>query len=210
MSLMKLLSVSQSFAGGRNEPGRYKMAEQSLLPKFAPVGRPISLAPLRGPAEPPAQHKSDKADPGSSASRWEGANPMPALKYSPGKISSFAGPMARTVAAVMPVPSAAVCPNAVPASTNWFRFGKHPFLHQLAEKTGPQTPVQTELSLDAVRPVRNDLSDADLEVVPVKPAIDPSGKQKSGRARWFKPELTGLAWSRLTARLFNNSQRLRA
>ena len=209
MSLMKLLSVSHSFVGGRNQSGRYKMAEQSLLPKFAPVGRPISLAPIRDPAVAPAQHKSDKTESATSAPGFASANPMPAVEYPPGKTPSFVGPMARTIAAVTPQPSAAVCLNAVPASTNWFRFGKNPFTHLRTERTGPQTPVQTELSLDAVRPVRNDLSDADLEVVPVKPAMEPPGKQKPARARWFKPELTGLAWSRLTARLFN-SQRLRA
>ena len=74
MSLIKLLSVSQSLVGGRNQPGRYKMADQNLLPKFAPVGRPISLAPKRKPQEALTQNESDKAKPWTRASGIESAD----------------------------------------------------------------------------------------------------------------------------------------
>jgi len=37
------------------------------------------------------------------------------------------------------------------------------------EKPAPRAPVQGELSLDKVKPLRNDLSDCDLELVPRKP-----------------------------------------
>lgn len=45
MSLIKLLSVSQSFERTKTDPDRYKIQQQYLLPKFAPANRPISLAP---------------------------------------------------------------------------------------------------------------------------------------------------------------------
>ena len=69
-------------------------------------------------------------------------------------------------------------------------------------------PAQAELSLDAVKPVRNDLSDSDLQIVPAKPENRPDAA-KPPRSRLLKPELTGLAWSRLTARFFD-SERVRA
>jgi hypothetical protein len=53
-------------------------------------------------------------------------------------------------------------------------------------------PIQSELSLDEVKVVRNDLSDADLEVVPAKPA----------RRADAVPLPEANAWSRLTTRIF--------
>jgi len=123
MSLMKLLSVSKSFAGGKSQPGRYKLAGQAALPKFTPSAQPVSGAPKREPG-----------------------------------------------------------------------------------KSNPKRPLPTELSLAAVKPVRNDLSDADLEVVPANPQLKPAGAQKSSWQRWLKPELTGMAWNRMRARLFHSGR----
>jgi hypothetical protein len=69
-------------------------------------------------------------------------------------------------------------------------------------------PAQGELSLDAVKPVRNDLSDSDLQIVRAKPELK-ADALKASRPQSWKPELTGFAWSRLTARFFN-SERVRA
>jgi hypothetical protein len=54
--------------------------------------------------------------------------------------------------------------------------------------------VQPELALKKITPLRNDLSDADLEVVERKP------KQKLGMGNL---EPAGEEWTRLTARFFN-------
>ncbi len=208
MSLIKLLSVSQSLVGGRNQPGRYKMADQNLLPKFAPVGRPISLAPKRKPQEPFAPNESDKPKPRTTASGIQSAPGAPELGSIQVKTSALAGSTAEIVTLVATKPPTAICVNAIPASTNWFRLRNNPFATRSAQRTNSLPPAQTELSLDAVKPVRNDLSDADLEVVSGKPETKQSGAQKRRGPRWFKPELTGLAWRRLTARLFD-SERVR-
>ncbi|PYJ80815.1 MAG: hypothetical protein DME22_23120 [Verrucomicrobia bacterium] len=208
MSLIKLLSVSQSLVGGRNQPERYKMADQNLLPKFAPVGRPISLAPKRKPQEPLAQNGSDKLKIRTAASGIESAPGALASDPMQGKTSPLAGSTAEVVTTIAPKTPSAVCVNAIPASTNWFRLRNNPFATRLAVKINSQPPARTELSLDAVKPVRNDLSDADLEVVSAKPETKHSGAQKPPGRPWFKPELTGLAWRRLTARLFD-SERMR-
>ena len=235
---MKLLSVSKSFAGGRNQQGRYKMAEQGLLPKFAPMGRAVSLAPNR---------KSEETAPKQEA------NGTPPAPLSPLQQQFFraAEPVAEPVKTVAAGPRSGVCVNANAAPTNWFRLGNNPFVNRLAGRPKPQTPqgapkngagtassphfvrstafcgdepsppllarvvkrslmapAQVELSLDAVKPVRNDLSDSDLQIVPAKPEIKPD-TSKPPRPRGPRPELTGLAWSRLTARFFN-SERVRA
>src|ERR1044071_3367366 len=114
MSLMKLLSVSKSFAGGRNLPGRYKMAEQGLLPKFAPIGRPVSLAPM---------HHSDEPGP----KRGTHGAPTPSPELLPQEFLRATEQGAEPARPVAPGPRAAVCVNAIPAPTNWFRLGNNPF-----------------------------------------------------------------------------------
>jgi len=59
-------------------------------------------------------------------------------------------------------------------------------------------PVQTELSLDAVKPVRNDLSDSDLEVVAGKaaaPAVPMSPTTTATSAH--EAEASGVVWHQL-------------
>ncbi len=63
-------------------------------------------------------------------------------------------------------------------------------------------PVQGELRLDRIKVVRNDLSDADLEVVPVKPLA------AAVRAASVLPGIEGTAspgtaWGRMVTRLFD-------
>jgi hypothetical protein len=63
------------------------------------------------------------------------------------------------------------------------------------------TPIQTELSLDKVKVVRNDLSDADLEVVPVTTAKGLLGNSPPAQVTALRGRMNG-SWNRLTARLF--------
>src|SRR5882724_5615836 len=115
MSLMKLLSVSKSFAGGRNQSGRYKMVEQGLLPKFAPVGRPVSLAPKRKSVAP-------------AAKKEQSTIPMDASNSQPENLFQIADRVTEPVKAVAPTPRVAACVNANAAPTNWFRLGNKPFV----------------------------------------------------------------------------------
>src|SRR6266566_7301651 len=108
MILMKLLSVSKSFAGGRNQPSRYKMAEQGLLPKFAPMARPVSLAPKR---------KSDEPAPRREAN----GTPTIPLNSPRQQFLQVADPLTEPPKTVALAPRAAVCVNAIAAPTNWFR-----------------------------------------------------------------------------------------
>lgn len=192
---MKLLSMSTSFAGGRNGPGRYKMADQGLLPKFAAMGRPVSLAPVRLPDEPVPK---------------QAAHRTPAIPMNPPQQKSARAAQKRTepVEAIAPALRAAVCVNANSAPTNWFRLGTPPAVNRSAGRPTFLMPAQGELSLDSVKPVRNDLSDSDLQIVQAKPEMKPDALKPTRPHSW-KPELTGLAWSRLTARFFN-SERVRA
>ncbi|EEF60436.1 hypothetical protein Cflav_PD3406 [Pedosphaera parvula Ellin514] len=66
-----------------------------------------------------------------------------------------------------------------------------------------RTHVQTELSLEKVKPVRNDLSDSDLEVVSPKRAQLPKGPQP-----YLKPltKTEPTTWNRLTSRFFGPTE----
>jgi hypothetical protein len=61
----------------------------------------------------------------------------------------------------------------------------------------PQPPMQAELSLDRVKVVHNDLTDADVEVVPIK-----SRTASEGEAPMVPPAQAGDSWSRLSAKIF--------
>jgi len=205
---MKLLTVSRSFAGGKSQQGLYKMAEQGMLPKFAPVGRPVSLAPNRESDESVRSGRSINFDNVAPVPKSEQNIPMRVSDPSREQASAFAVSASAPVFAHSVGAQRSFCLNAIPAPANLFRLHKNPFANRPVEKFKPTEPLQTELSLDAVKPVRNDLSDTDLEIVPIKAEIK-AGASKPPRSRLFKPELAGLAWSRLTARLFN-SERVRA
>ena len=192
---MKLLSMSKSFAGGRNQSGRYKIVEQGLLPKFAPMGRPVSLAPKQQWVEPAPRLEANGTPTNLSNSLQQ-------------QFLRAEEPVAEPVKTAVSGARSVVCLNANAAPTNWFRLGNNPFVNRPAGRPRPPTPAQAELSLDAVKPVRNDLSDSDLQIVTAKPEIKPDAL-KLPHPRWLRPELTGLAWSRFTSRFFN-SDRVRA
>lgn len=86
---------------------------------------------------------------------------------------------------------------------------------QAAKPIRPRTdrpPVQTELSLERVKVVRNDLSDADLEVIPARPAKPAKVSLPAPQtARVREPVLAGqvrepTAWGRLSSRWFGAGQ----
>ena len=174
MSLSQLLVVGKSIEGGKDTPCPYRINDDKALPRFAPVGRPISLAP---PPKPFAEtvelfHTARKA-----------RQPIPAP------------PLPRTA----PVAAPAVTVSARPGRKRLSR------LNPFANRSGvSRTPVQTELSLDTLRVVRNDLSDADLELVPAQPAR-PFGPQPAGPEA-VKRKAAVTVWSRLTAKLLGLRQ----
>ncbi len=58
-------------------------------------------------------------------------------------------------------------PTAAYPLGRWTLF-KNPFVKRSSPPPAPAAPVQAEMMLDLVRPIRNDLSDSDLELVPAR------------------------------------------
>lgn len=87
-------------------------------------------------------------------------------------VRHFSGSSAERAKAV-PVPR----PGRTAASAGWAKK-----LNPFAKQGAPieRTAVQGELSLDNVKPLRNDLSDTDLELAAVKPAEMTPGVVKIG------------------------------
>jgi hypothetical protein len=66
-----------------------------------------------------------------------------------------------------------------------------------------KSPVQTELSLDQIRVLRNDLRDADLEVVAARPPTPAAAPAKPAEV---KPAVAETAWGRVTNRIVGASK----
>jgi hypothetical protein len=186
MSLMQLLTVGRSLGTIKDQPSRYKMTQQNLLPKFGrPSGAESIVASQATRAEAP---KVEHPQPGPVDQEK-----MPMTHK---KIVSKAGDEAR------PDETSPEVPKAAFPSGRWTRI-RNPFGARKTEEI-PAAPAQGELSLDMVKPVRNDLNDADLEVVLARRKL--ASVEERIRVPAQQPEPVGYLWSRLSARLFRTEQ----
>jgi hypothetical protein len=169
---MRLLSMSQNLAAGVAASTRYNFSSKNALPKFAPVGRTVALAPVGKPALAL-----------SSLFRSQAHEPSE-------KTSATATFSAGTQSQVLNHPS------------------QRPRLAK-----GSCRMVQSHLSLDTVKVVCNDLSDADLEVVSAGRPVSTASDKNTFSLRAEQPAATEVAkdsgFRRLVTRWFS-SERERA
>jgi hypothetical protein len=184
MSLMQLLTVGRSFGSVEDRPSPYRMIQENLLPKFGPADRSEMK-------QPPVE-TSVAAAPGDLGVRagWADASKRSETKMNAIEIQVQAAPGA----------SSALPPEAYPLG-RWTTM-RNPFHRRTASQKSPRL-VQGELSLDAVRPVRNDLNESDLEVIPARvaePGVsdEPVSTEETEGA-------TGFLWNRLRARLLKRT-----
>lgn len=171
MKLGKLLGAGKSFFGGQ-EPAAYRADRSVYLPKFNEGKNPFSSK---------APHVATP-EPGPKTALSDAVSPAPAPAVVP---AAALQPATQVVALEKPVVSApalepfagekpSLKPAAKPARAQQWA-AKINQLWAVAKPApqvapaGPMPNVQPELlSLDAVKVVHNDLSDADVEVVPMK------------------------------------------
>lgn len=199
MSLMQLLTVGRSLRSVKGGRSPFRPAEQGMLPKFASSRAPeVKLeakeipqpSPVRSPFVPPSQ-KPAKSAKGTLLKKifspFKRNKTMNAVEAEPQSVSA----------------SAPTKPEQAFPFGRWTLFS-NPF--NRSSKTRPKTdagPVQTELSLDAVKPVRNDLSDSDLEVVPVKAADTAAPVSATTTVTSaHETESSGVVWHQLKSHLF--------
>jgi hypothetical protein len=196
MSLMQLLAVGKSLVGLGNQPSRYKMVEQNLLPKFAPVTRAGPSPQLLVKAEPVRRQLSFLAV----------TSPQVDIPRIAPEVAR--PPLHRETP---PRKEAGVEHIALDVKTPADSVGKRKsfFASSFFSKSGAKRReelVQVELALETVRVVRNDLSDADVEVVRSRADSKASGWKQQQRPLRDETAAPGMRWSQLSSRLFETSQ----
>ena len=174
MKLGKLLNASTSIFGG-GEPLSYRL-NIGGLPKFNAGRNPFATKAAETETEAPTvQEVQRRAEPalGAPASSDVSSPVKERLLTSSPTSASAAKPagaedasMRRQAVAAPATPSPAA---AKPSKQGW-ATRLNPF--RAPEPAQPTQAVQSELSLDTVKVVHNDLTDADVEVVPVKSHAD--------------------------------------
>jgi len=216
MSLLRLLTAGKSLVGLKDQQLRY-MTRGVSLPKFGSKKNPFR-ATTKAEAAVPAE--STRAS-GVSAPQaplsvtGAGGQPRDASDFvKTGSRNAVADSEARTpsyAAAKVdryhaPNPGTGGSNGSAPSAEGYFTLTKLLFWQRTkTERQGqPQHDkpmLQGQLSLEGVKVVRNDLSDTDLEIVPVKPAVTapPAAHTSSKIEKAPSPEN---AWGRMTARIF--------
>jgi hypothetical protein len=159
MNPLRLLTKGRTIRGLKERPGPYKLLEKSALPNFSGPKRTVPTTPH---AEPSV---------GQSA-LFEQSQPKPETVAA---VHAAAEP--ESAPALLPVLAPVPIPTPVPVKVQpskpelWSRLAG--VANGWTRKWVPwrkappfqSSPVQTELALEKVRVMRNDLSDDDLEVV---------------------------------------------
>jgi hypothetical protein len=171
MKLGTLLATGKSLALGRRGESPYRANKQVYLPKFCSSKNPFTAAAeteagteAAGPAVENAKAAPVKRE---LATKTQKLPPLPfAAGHQAAAVENPAGPLKK--------------PGR---SLKW--MGRlNPFVpgavFPAARGKNAKTAVQAELSLDAVKVLRNDLSDVDVEVVPLK-SRPPAGAGGPGR-----------------------------
>jgi hypothetical protein len=158
MSMLRLLSTGKSLVGLKHSPARYRLGDSRALPKFNPGKNPFLAKAALQKTEPSIEEGSSSA-----------ASPAPdrlavVSTGSPGSEPSVstASPRSST-----PFSFRSLLIRLFAPVRNCFRRKTiAPVTRKLT--SAPRLAIQGELSLDAVKVVRNDLSDGDLEIVPAR------------------------------------------
>jgi hypothetical protein len=205
MKLMKLLSVGRSFNGGKRMSGDYKL-QQSLLPKFSSSVRPSKAAVAARLAGRPIA----KSQPQSEVPSHVQEQPQTALVESsiaemPEKTQKIpAGKILQRVPEREAV-------QAEPKADSWMQKRmaalKKRWFPPRSRKRAGAVPTQTEWALENLAVARNDLNDADLEIVARKAAP----KNKTHFADLTRVKISGVAWfKKTTTRMFRTTSPFQA
>ena len=194
MSLLKLLSVGRSFAGAVHEPGRYKMSSEYRLPQFG----------------------SSNSDGRSDCSATQGApEAKPVAAYPLNFFERLLDRFCQRRPTQTPFEARGSGTFHTPEKVRSETFQRRPraplsskprlgaLLGRAPSRPAEQRLQQIELELDQVRVVRNDLSEADLQVVARTGATRSRSAAKEDSQPASPPAADSrLTWNRMTARLF--------
>jgi hypothetical protein len=173
MNLKRLLTVGGSLESRKAASGRYRMAAPGVLPKFELRGDTITAIPMEGVV--PASRRVVKDSPGPLFDTLHPAE-APAPRLSEPRLAEVEKRPEAPVAPQVANPFATAVAGR-PVRLGFFRtlFGAVGGLladafsgrrNRVRSRAGREA-VQGELGLEAVKPLRNDLSGSDFEMVAV-------------------------------------------
>jgi hypothetical protein len=217
MSLLRLLATGKSLVGMPDTNSRYRMRTQNLLPKFGSAKNPFAPPPPN--VEAPGGTATPSPEKLQTGSLFEPASQeaaKPAAIKEPKTPSRR--PIATAAATIAPTkvearPAASVAPVVPPAKpgrlAGWVKklnpLSLLPPGRGDARRGRPtRKAVQTELTLEKVRVVRNDLSDMDFDIVPGRLMGLPSGASPILPHPGNRSEPG--AWGRLTTKFLGAQQ----
>ena len=172
MKLGKLLAAGKSIMSGRSDIS-YRSSKQIYLPKFGPAKNPFKpeSSPSTeemaddAPAHDPQPSPMAAAKPAAALSSviMPPSAPGPVRVANPGDSTAADDNTADIAQKLPPLPG-------MKKKTGWMvKFNPSSIFRTApASAEAKPTATQTELSLDSVRVVHNDLTDVDVEVVPIK------------------------------------------
>jgi len=162
MTLAKLLVAGNSIVNGGEEIS-YRANKHVYLPRFGAVRNPFQ-APVR--AEAVVSRPAVVIMP---VSRMPVLSPLQAPGQTSTRVSApvVAKTQTPVAAKTQKIP---FCPPRPARKTSWLGNWNLVAIwrNRQAKAINAQLPMQSELSLNGVKVVHNDLSDADVEVVPMK------------------------------------------
>jgi hypothetical protein len=168
MNQLRLLMTGKSLVGLTQSESHYRVTRARFLPQFGPARN--SSSPQEGAA--PAPMNARPRDPRAGALPQESANLTREATRVPAGDSAVAVPRPPTGLTTMP--KSGTRSWATGLWVTWADKLRAMFSRPVANPAKVaypakiKLPVQGELSLDRIKVVRNDLSDADLEIVPLK------------------------------------------
>jgi len=190
MSLGRLLAAGKSLMGARDGAGRYRVNKRVALPKFISPRNPFASARAEASsADVKPSARTERERPTVATAKAVTA----AKERNDSRMVDACGQAARWLGQLghKMNPTSLLTKRPGPAKSAVLRFAR--------------PPVQPELSLENIRVVRNDLSDADFEVVSGKgPVASVPGRPASFPLGECEP--AGSTWNRLTTRFLGMGQ----
>ena len=184
MSLLRLLTTGKSLVGLKDLESRYRLSTQRLLPQFGPTRNPFSS---NGKSELAQAEARVAGDDGGTGSATEERGSTDSCRVTPAALPSGAQDRTASMIAGVRRFTGALRSRAAALLGGW--KGKLAgMIGRVRVKEAkpaiprfPKPPVQGELSLDKIKVMRNDLSDADLEVIAGRAPTAPASSEPALR-----------------------------
>ena len=184
MSLLRLLKAGKSLVDLKNSTSRYRLQHTARLPKFGSSKNPFiarsetpSVQAAPGAAAPGRPPEREMIPAEIAAAQLKQTRRLPIITTP----AREGGKISRPGLAARALNRAGQLAQRLNPLSRWLnrKSSARPAFSGLG-----RPPVQGELSMDRIKVVRNDLNDADVEIVPAKPTaktkaepVTPAGRK---------------------------------